>query len=208
MIPLRYAPVTLELELADDPLDPIFTAVTGDGTVATHITTANTSLLWEINNAQVKTDACVLDNALDNSYAQRLLSSKSLPISHNTFVSQAQTIAGQSAPLINVSRALTRRKSIFVMLQNDYTAASNRINLIGRKKWNDFFSPMSIHNVDGAYSSVSDGEFEAQLQIGSKLFPEYPIRSRNEAYYQLKKTLGVHSSSVHNLDISSVAKRD
>ncbi len=49
----------------------------------------------------------------------------------------------------------------------------------------------------------SDGEFEYQLQIGSKLFPEYPIRSHNEAYYQLCKTLGVQASALHNFDISA-----
>ena len=47
------------------------------------------------------------------------------------------------------------------------------------------------------------GEFEFQLQIGSKLFPEYPIRSHNEAFYQLSKTLGVQASAVHNFDISA-----
>jgi hypothetical protein len=52
-----------------------------------------------------------------------------------------------------------------------------------------------------------DGEFEFQLQIGSKLFPEYPIRSHNEAYYQLKKTLGVQSSALHNFDISAMEYR-
>ena len=47
------------------------------------------------------------------------------------------------------------------------------------------------------------GEFEYQLQIGSKLFPEYPIRSHNEAFYQLAKTLGVQASAVHNFDINA-----
>ena len=47
-----------------------------------------------------------------------------------------------------------------------------------------------------------------QLQIGSKLFPEYPIRSHQEAFYQLKKTLGIQSSAVHNFNIESVQYRD
>ena len=64
------------------------------------------------------------------------------------------------------------------------------------------------NNLDGLYIHNSDGEFEFQLQIGSKLFPEYPIRSHNEAYYQLKKTLGVQASAVHNLDLSPVEYRD
>ena len=52
------------------------------------------------------------------------------------------------------------------------------------------------------------GEFEFYIQIGSKLFPEYPIRSHNEAYYQLKKTLGVQASSVHNFNITPLEYRD
>jgi hypothetical protein len=35
-------------------------------------------------------------------------------------------------------------------------------------------------------------ELQLQIQIGSKLYPEYPIRSLAEAFYQLRKTLGLH----------------
>ena len=49
----------------------------------------------------------------------------------------------------------------------------------------------------------SNGEFEAQLQLGSKLYPEYPIRSHSEAFYQLRKTMGVQSSSLHSFDVDS-----
>ena len=34
------------------------------------------------------------------------------------------------------------------------------------------------------------------------MYSEYPIRSHAEAYYQLRKTLGVQSSNVHNFDIT------
>ena len=34
-------------------------------------------------------------------------------------------------------------------------------------------------------------ELETQMQIGSKLFPEYPLRSTSEAYAQLKKSPGI-----------------
>jgi len=204
MIPLRYAPVTIELELVDIAREPIFDSINGVGGL--DIQVANSSYNWSINNVQVKTDICVLDNALDNSYAQHLLSGKSLPISYNTFVSQLQTITGQNAPLINVSRALTRLKSVFVTLAKDY--GGNRAALLGRKPWNDFFSPMSPDNVDGLLTHEAEGEFEFQLQIGSKLFPEYPVRSHTEAYYNLKKCLGVQSSSIHNFNINPVEYRD
>ena len=46
-------------------------------------------------------------------------------------------------------------------------------------------------------------EPEIQLQIGSKLFPEIPIRSSAEAYYQLRKALGcVHLATTKSTNIS------
>ena len=41
------------------------------------------------------------------------------------------------------------------------------------------------------------------MQIGSKLYPEYHIRSPTEAYYQLRKTLGHQSSTVHKFAITA-----
>ena len=228
MLPIRYAPITIELELVDSFEDPVLTVPTlassdtalaitpvGASTALTGtalFTADNCSTNWSINNVQVKVDVCTLDNALDNSYAQHLLSGKSFPISYNTFVSQMQTIAGQTAPLINVSRALTRLKSVFVTLQKDtssQTLSNDRHKYYGRKQWNDFFSPMSVDNCNRlTVNHATGGEFEFQLQIGSKLFPEYPVRSHNEAYYQLKKSLGVQASALHNFDISALEFRD
>ena len=46
-------------------------------------------------------------------------------------------------------------------------------------------------------------EPEIQLQIGSKLFPEIPVRSSAEAYYHLKKSLGCEKpNSSYSLNIS------
>ena len=112
-----------------------------------------------------------------------------------------QTVSGPDVA-VNVSRALTRLKSVFVTLQKDHA------NTTVHKNWNYFFSPLSVLNEAGTLTHNPDGEFEFQLQIGSKLFPEYPIRSHAEAYYQLKKTLGVQASAVHNFDISAVEYRD
>ena len=71
---------------------------------------------------EVKCDLITLDNALDNSYAEHLLSGKSLPINYNTFVSQMQTIVGQIKPNVNVTRALTRLKTVFITLDKDIEA--------------------------------------------------------------------------------------
>ena len=81
------------------------------------------------------------------------------------------------------------------------------IGFIGLKEWNNFYSPMRnlIRGSSNHYNS--DGEFETQLQLGSKLYPEYPIRSHAEAFYQLRKALGNQSSKVHGFDIDSIDYR-
>ena len=48
----------------------------------------------------------------------------------------------------------------------------------------------------------SDYEIQYQIQIGSKLFPEYPVQSVSEAFAQLKKCLGILSSNFHSVSIS------
>ena len=66
---------------------------------------------------------------------------------------------------------------------------------------------MWFDNQNGKLTHNSNGEFEFHVQIGSKLSPEYPVRSHAEAFYQLRKMLGVLSSSVHNFDINAVSYR-
>ena len=142
----------------------------------------------------------MLDNALDNSYAEHLLSGKSLPINYNTYVSQMQSLLsganGQPKVRLNVTRALSRLKSGFFTLGKEVSPSD-----LARKPWNTFYSPMwSYTGANDQFDSA--GEFEAQLQLGSKLYPEYPIRSHSESYYQLRKTLGIQSSTLHNFDIT------
>ena len=70
----------------------------------------------------------------------------------------------------------------------------------GALEVDNFFHPMA-----GNYYSTNELEFE--MQIGSKKFPEYPIRSSAEAFYQLRKALGVHDVNAM-MDISSKQYRD
>ena len=59
---------------------------------------------------------------------------------------------------------------------------------------------MGWQDVDNAETYYDfNQEFEFQVQIGSKMIPEYPIRSLSETYSQLKKALGIHSSPWHSI---------
>ena len=193
-LPLHYIQsLSLELELVDNASDPVVNNTGAFGPL-------NNSLLWHMENVQVKCDMISLDSGVQESYHNVLMSSKEIPIHYNTLTSQFQTIIGQDEAFVNVSRAATRLKSVFVSL--DKTQAGDRLTN-GKKWWNDFFSPASANNFAGTvFKHDSNDEFELTIQVGSKIFPDYPMRSHAEAYYQLRKTLGVQSSKVHSFDIS------
>jgi hypothetical protein len=205
-IPLRYCPLTIELELVDDATLPIVSIF---GTTTNAFTADNTSTNWQIENVQVKVDLCTLDNALDNSFAQHLLDGGTLPFNYNTYISQVLSTVGGVVNGVSVgqkdiqhtiTRAVSRLKSVFVTLDHE-VSAENQMNQ--RKSWNDFYSPMFPYSGGDWVAYGASGEFEFQLSVGSKQFPEYPIRSHAEAFYQLKKCLGVQASTLHNFDIDA-----
>ena len=89
-LPLRYAPIQIELSLSD-ATEPIVSEQIGN------FTTANTSYQYKLENCMFKCDVCTLDNAFDNNYVSHLLSGKSLNIIYNTFISNIQTILTNDA---------------------------------------------------------------------------------------------------------------
>jgi len=216
-LPLQYCPLVLELELVSDPLEPIYSSFQTTADVIAYtkaeidFSAANTSISWSIQNVEVKCDLVTLDNALNNSYTEHLLSGKSLPINYQTFSSQMQTILNMQKPNVNVTRALTRLKTVFVTLDKDIQYAERP----GAKRFNTFWSPMSPDNASFSGSIDSHtfahntlGEFTFGLQLGSKKFPEYDIKSHSESMYQLKKALGIQASDVHSFDINARQYRD
>ena len=118
----------------------------------------------------------------NNEYAAILLSGKALPINISSYVLQMQTISGQT-PSGNFTRASSRFKSVFCTFDQAIsdvkrgTLTDKHIDL-WKKDWNDFFHCMSY--TSGHYDN--NFEMEIQLQVGSKRFPEYPIRSVQEAF--------------------------
>ena len=112
-----------------------------------------------------------------------------------------QSITGQT-PSVNITRALSRLKSVFATFDQTYVAAkaaaSDTHIRVWKKSWNDLFHPMSY----SPYIYDQNYEMEFQLQVGSKLFPEYPMRTLQECFYQLKKCMGTECSNFHSLDIT------
>ena len=112
-------PLTIELEIVNDPNEPIVSHYPSSPG-SDDFTALNTTGLWQIENVQVKVDVVNLDNQLDNSYAEHLLSGKALPINYQTYISQTQSTLsgnnGQQKVRLNVTRALSRLKKYLLHL--------------------------------------------------------------------------------------------
>ena len=196
---MRYCPLEIELELANQD-EPVVVGVDG-----TAFTTTNTSNVWKIENCMIKMDLCSLDNALDNSYVNHLLSGKSLNVVYNTFISSLQTIVSADTQ-INVSRSLSKMKSVFMTLDKDFTGERATYY---NKQFNNFWSPLAGDGITDVTTHSSANEIKhLQLQIGAKLFPEYPIKSHAEAFYSLRKALGIQANNLHSIDINGNSYRN
>ena len=191
-LPLRYMSggLSFEFELCSDMLDPI--ANVGD---VAAFTAATTSLTWEIENCQIKADVLTLDNSLENSYHEHIMSGKPLPINYNTFITSNQAVAGTNVS-ISVSRAVTRLKGLFITFyKTGHTDTYEPFN----KEWAAGYHPMLAG--DGLYYNSAE-EIEYQIQLGAKLYPEYPVRSVAEAFAQLRKTVGLNYGH-HAIDLTA-----
>ena len=191
----------LEFEIVNDPNEPVVYTTTNYALNISDFTLTNCSNEWVISQVQLKCDLVTLDNGLENEYVAHLLAGKSLPINYDTYISQMQTIADYNYAC-NITRSLTRLKSVFVSFDGqgiDEAGAPGILGFYGaelRKDWNDFYHPSGNY----AYQT-QDKEMEFQIQIGSKMYPEYPIRSIQEAFSQLVKCLGINNSAFHGVDI-------
>ena len=171
MLPLKYmGNLTIELELVNSKDDPVIKPG-----VDANFTVSNTTNDWQIENVQLKCDIVTIDNTLQNNYDQHLLDGGKLPISYNTYITQSQAVTPSKDMSLNVSRAVSRLKSVFVTFYK-----SLETEHAVHKDWLSFMHPMGA-----AYDK--DKELEVQLQIGALLFPQYPIRSVSESFSQLKK---------------------
>ena len=204
-IPLRFCPLILELEVVNDFTDPVVVATPpAFGVIDLEaFTPQNSSTEWLISQVQIKCDLVTLDSGLENEYTAHLLKGGNLPINYDTYISQMQTIADYNYSC-NITRSLTRLKSVFVNFDGDATgeigpAGPLTLPLSGaefRKSFNDFYHPSGDNIIQR-----QDKEIEFQIQIGSKMYPEYPIRSVQEAFSQLVKCLGVNNSAFHGIDV-------
>ena len=176
LIPLRYCPLQIELELVSSASDCMLMGVHNG---------YNCTDEWSVSDIQCKMDLLTLDSSLQNEYASHLLSGKTLPINFSSFNHTNQSTNGDKDFSAHIHRALTRLKSVFVTLYRE--GATSTMHPGTRKICNDFYHPAS----SSLFENIEVGQkIQTWVQVGSKLVPEYPIKDSTEAFYQLRKTIG------------------
>ena len=76
------------------------------------------------------------------------------------------------------------------------------------KEFCRFYHPHQNHEPldEGIYDKNKDLEF--QIQLGSKLFPEYPCNSITQCFYHLRKALNLPLFHQHSMNINFKQYRD
>jgi hypothetical protein len=200
LLPGKF-PLTLELEMVSSPTQCCLAGVPGGGTA---------SQAFSLSNARILCDVVSVDNVVMEELNKVLLAGGALPIHICTYSTTLHQLVlnppaiGTPAPAnpsvswaITLSRAFSRIKDIWQTFESDgaltgYFTQSNC-----------FLNPHGVSNANwGNYSATTqynptNGEgWRHQIQTGSLLYPEIPMSSVQEAYYNLSKCLGMHSSMV------------
>ena len=119
LIPLRYCPIQIELELVNSQADAVSLEV-AEG--------FQNGANWGISDIQCKCDLLELDSSLSNEYASHLLSGKTLPINSNTWNHTNQSTGLDKDFSVHITRAVTRLKGIFITLHESGGVAYKQAN--------------------------------------------------------------------------------
>ena len=77
-----WCPITLEFEIVSGATDAVITPIAGGSA----FTPSNTSTSWQIQDVRIAADVVTLDNGLQNSYVEHVVSGKSRPINYGTYI--------------------------------------------------------------------------------------------------------------------------
>ncbi len=190
-IPLRYMPITIELELVNSPTDCLF-YTEGSTQFLTTGGSQNTSESWTLSNAMIKCDICMMDNSVLNQINEHIAKNEAIPFSYKTYITQYQTITAWNIN-IAIARAVGNLSAFFVSFNNNDEGTTDGFRESNKvlRDFNTFYNPMIGTSTVYTYDTIYDVdlELEYEFSIGGKKLPDYGIRSQSEAFTQLEKTI-------------------
>ena len=213
---LKYTPLTIELELDSNMYANIVEPPDANSVYKDVYTAAMTSGAFNIQNCIVRCDIIKVDSELQNKYDNHFMSEGGfINLRYTTYHSQIMKIVGDTNFNVNISRSLTYLTRIYTSFIKSPIKSNDSEHPADfwTKTYNTFYHSLRKENRKLAkdthvpeYVKANDIVQSAQIQIGSKLFPDYPIRSSSEAYYFLKKAHNLNTvfhNHVHSLNINA-----
>lgn len=222
-IPLKYAPITLEISIApasialaqgdialrgvnESDAHPMVPQVMSINETLTSVDRAiRRSQSFNLTNWQLKADLVTLDSSIDEQFAEQMING-SYDLTFPSLTTDSTTsLAYVENPTLTMSRVLTSIRSVYVTFFEGGNTTRFNDDATLRQYCNqhyteaNMFSTPKPHNRNamavGCWSSGSDdGDYEGQLAIGSSLWPDYPMQTAAEMYQSLNRAMGTLSS--------------
>ena len=192
-------PVTIEIELVSSGAQ---CCARGDA-LAGGATAAKPGVFsqnFEIPNARILCDLVQCDVAIQNSFTEALAAGRPLQLALSSFSTTMHSIVangpdGNLSWDVSLSRAYSRIKDLWVTLDNDtrgvWNTESNRFLSWHGKSGANENAALHLYGDSVPYVAAHGEGFRFQVSCGSLLFPDQPISSHAEAFYQLSKVAGM-----------------
>ena len=197
LLPGRF-PLTIELELVADPGQCCPAGADRGANPATANLPGLFSQDFTITNARILVDMVQTDVAIQNTFTEALAAGRPMQLALSSYSTtmHSLTLAGNADQSwdISLSRAYSRIKDVWVTYDNNAsrgvwnTESNNFLSWHGKGKVNEYGN-------SGVYDPRYGEGFRFQMSCGALQFPDLPVNSHKEQFYQLSKVVGMHSST-------------
>ena len=210
-LPVRYAPLEIEVTLVSDKFVPIIQPVPtatataqGGDRAGYYFTEGDTSTQWQLNSLILRAEVVSLDSQVNNNITRHLLEGGSLKIVYPMYHTLSQTFNTNGAEInMNVVKSSSKLNGMFITLYRTQRGAhltngeedgkyvsDNYIY----KRWNYFYNPMintrlNDHGTGATGANRGFGfanknlNISWQVQVHNKKYPEFESQSLSEHWY-------------------------
>ena len=154
---------------------------------------------FALSDVSLKCSMLTLDSGLESAIGSKLLSGVELPLAQREYITMTQVLTSGTFDL-QLTRGLSRLTNIFVTFERPYAEGTGDDGAAATA--NTLENNTNPPEMNLYYPTAAGDVPEWQLNISSKKFPSFPVRSRTEAYYRLRQAMCAQGSHLHNYGMS------
>ena len=211
MLPIRYAPLEIEVTITSDENLPVIQPVTTDFANADggdragyYFTTGDTSTRWQLNNIIIRAEVVTSDSQVNNNITRHLLEGGSLKLVYPMYHTLTQSFNANGIEInMNVVKSASKLNGAFITFYRTQRGANYTDGQLDgyylpdnyvHKRFNYFYNPMinSRFN-DRGYNATGDNRgfgfadknynISWQIQVHNKQYPEFESQSLSEHFF-------------------------